>query len=434
MPATLAKPPEECPAASRPGQSPVIALADPRWFGHHPTYFKEFTASFLRLGCRVLAFCQNPAEAAAFAEDWCKADGRRAAEWFRAAALPDPNKSYLIPGRDHDPLSTAIRWRRLRAALREAERASGWRADAAFLAFLDAYIRFLPHHHLAEASVGIPWSGLYFRNHHLGSEGTGALGALRRFAKGDARLRSLSCAAIGVLDERFDPALSAASRGTPIIHFPDITDEAMPDEPTPLAREILRRASGRKVVGLIGLEKRKGFLTLLRAALGPSADDPLFFVCAGQLGRPTLTGADLAFLDRAAKAENVFLDLDGARIPDGAEFNAVMAAMDIVFAAYEAFPGSSNTLTKAALVERPVLGSRGGCIEHRISEFGLGICIDEGDEIQCAAALRQLASGKDWSGDPLRPRYADYRAAHSRQRMDEALGEFLAAAGVRRPV
>ena len=32
----------------------TVALVDPLWVGHHPMYFSQFTASFLRLGAFVI--------------------------------------------------------------------------------------------------------------------------------------------------------------------------------------------------------------------------------------------------------------------------------------------------------------------------------------------------------------------------------------------
>ncbi len=40
----------------------TVALADTKWFGHHPTYFREFAASLRRLGVFVIALCPQPAE------------------------------------------------------------------------------------------------------------------------------------------------------------------------------------------------------------------------------------------------------------------------------------------------------------------------------------------------------------------------------------
>ena len=58
-----------------------------------------------------------------------------------------------------------------------------------------------------------------------------------------------------------------------------------------------------------------------------------------------------AILDASTDARVVVIDLDADRIPDD-EYNSLLASFDVVFAAYEDFPGSSNTLTKASTTAR----------------------------------------------------------------------------------
>src|SRR5690606_29025725 len=142
--------------------------------------------------------------------------------------------------------------------------------------------------------------------------------------------------------------------GKPVIQFPDITDETAGDPQYPLAVAIRERAKGRKIIGMVGLEKRKGFITLLRVAQrAEEAGKPWFFAFTGVLFWETLTRADASFVTQrlSENPENIFLDQQAKAIPDGAAYNGVASTFDIFYAAYlnSLYSGSSNVLTKAAL-------------------------------------------------------------------------------------
>ena len=121
----------------------TVVLADPRWDGHHPTYFFEFTASLLRLGHRVMALCREPAEFEKEARLICQRMGVVFEDRVIVGQLDDPDKAYFRPGQDHDPVSTLVRWRCLKTAMDDAAKASGYSADFVFLPWLDSYLRCL---------------------------------------------------------------------------------------------------------------------------------------------------------------------------------------------------------------------------------------------------------------------------------------------------
>ncbi len=389
----------------------TVALADTRWVGHHPTFFREFLASLRRLGACVLALCPHP-------------EDLRQEHDVTAVRLQSPSRSLLIQGRDNDPLSTLWRWVRTRQALEQAEAKSGRRADAVFFPYLDNYLRFLPAPAVPDAVLGVPWSGLYFRNQHFGWPPNGTRTAFKRFIKGDTLLRCRTALPLlGVLDERFADALRART-GREALPFPDITDETAPTVPTPLADAVRRQAAGRPVIGLAGsLEKRKGLLTLLRVALAAKGQAPWFFVAAGPFSAETFTARELAWIEEARRAlgDSLYFDPAGGRIPDGEPYNALFQTFDVAWAAYEEFEGSSNTLTKAALFRKPVLATEGECIAGRVRAFRLGECFPEGDSTRARDALHAILNAPHAERD-----FANYRAFHSRPQLDETFRKLLA--------
>ena len=413
-----------------PENGKTVALIDPLWIGHHPMYFSQFTASFLRAGARVIGLCPEPE--AAMRDLLQTVDADTAAILTRRVhfhQLPTGSRSFFRGRFEGDPARTFSRWKQAAEILAQAEAASGLHADLVFFPYLDSYLRFLPIPAIPGILLNRPWSGLYLRNHHHG-ESPSLKKSLRLLAKGDALIRSNLCRGIGVLDERFIPAMEKS--GVRVTAYPDVTQADLPAEPFPLALEIQRKAAGRKIIGIIGLERRKGFLTLLRTAeLVREAGLPYYFVCAGTIHLPQFTEAEQAEIHAlvkgvaAGKIHNIHFDPAAGRIPNEADYNSLFRAFDIVWAAYESFEGSSGTLSKAAVFEIPSLATAGECVGNRVETYRLGLTIPEGNAAQALAAIPHLAALTARDGKPLSPRFADYREHHSLERLDRILGELL---------
>ncbi len=411
---------------SDPGKT--VALVDPLWIGHHPMYFAQFTAAFLRLGARVIGLC--PAPDLALRDLREIVDSATLRDRVSLHHLPAGKRSFFRGRFEGDPLRTFQRWRGAATALADAESATGWRADLAYFPYLDSYLRFLPISALPGLVLRRPWAGLYLRNHHHG-EPPGLRTSLRLLGKGDAILRSSDCIGVGVLDERFIPEMERFL-GTSITPYPDVAQGNLPDRPFPPAGEIRRKAAGRKIVGMIGLERRKGFLTLLRTArLAAEQSLPYYFACAGVVVLRQYSPAEQQeiqdLLDGIASGgiDNVWFDPATGRIDDEADYNDLFSAFDIAWAAYEGFQGSSGALGKAAIFEIPCIATAGECVGRRIETYRTGITIPEGSATAALAAIPLLAAGTDAAGRPLNPRYADYRADHSQDRLDRILGDLL---------
>ena len=403
----------------------TVVLADPRWDGHHPTYFFEFAASLLRLGHRVMGLCREPEQFEAEARLICQRMGIQFEERVFVGQLDDPDKAYFRPGQDHDPVSTVVRWKCLKSAIDQTAKACGYEADFVFLPWLDSYLRFQPSTKLA-SKLGVPWSGLYFRNHHFGY----TIGSVRKAAKGDRSLKNPNLVAVGVLDERFSEVMAQES-GKKIVEFPDITNEGKPEVPSPFALEIIKRAAGRKIIGMVSLEKRKGFITMLKIAEATADREDWFFVAAGKYAQDTCNEEEQAYVEsvqarvNSGELNNIYLELPGERVNDGADFNSLIKVFDVIYAAYEDFEGSSNALTKGAIFKRPLIATKGECVGARVEEFGMGLTIEQGNVAQGEKAIRKVLAGEDWNGTPLAGRYGEYHAKHDRNRLDEVFAELL---------
>ena len=98
-------------------------------------------------------------------------------------------------------------------------------------------------------------------------------------------------------------------------------------------------------------------------------------------------------------------------------------AASVIWAAYRDFPFSSNLLTKAAMIRRPVLVSRGGLLADRARAHGLGQAVDCSDAAKVVVALESLANRVPLEGAPS----TAYFAGHSRDRLPSVLGAMVPA-------
>src|SRR5690606_34977767 len=139
---------------SSPAPIKTVALIDPLWIGHHPMYFAQFTAAFLRLGARVIGLCPDPE--AAFADGVRAATARGvpdAAGRLSMHRLPSGKRSWFRGRFEGDPVRTFQRWRRAGDALFHAEISTGWKSDLVFFPYLDSYLRFLPFPWVPEMTI-----------------------------------------------------------------------------------------------------------------------------------------------------------------------------------------------------------------------------------------------------------------------------------------
>lgn len=176
-------------------------------------------------------------------------------------------------------------------------------------------------------------------------------------------------------------AISAYAEAIPHLHFavaPDVADLELPAESSELSREIRTRARDRIIVLQIGsITAHKGILTLLDliAAADPSR---FFFALIGEVHWATFAkekGRIRSFYARAP--ENVYLGQ--GYIKSERDYNSLIAASDILYAVYEGFGSSSNSLTKAAGLRCPILVSNDSLMGERVRQFNLGAAAPEGN-------------------------------------------------------
>lgn len=403
----------------------TIALVDANHGrGHHLTYMRFFCKTLLERGYRVIAFYPDPSAVA----DWLASHCAQYLENVHVVEISEHDHRKIpifgkIPSK-LQPLMVIARWRYTAAVINRAVKHLGIKPDLVFFHWIDNYFSYYLTHHLIDLIFPYPWSGIYCRPGDL------------RFKKNSAIphyaiARSRRCQALTLLDEAFVETIKD-KLNAPILPFPDLTDEAAPDTELDIVKQIREKAGSRKIIGLIGsLSKRKGLLTFLEVAQR-STDKDWFFVLAGPLNKATFHQEyDDKLADDFAKLQNIlesppqncFFHLQS--IPDGAQFNAFIQSFDIIFAAYENFPYSSNILTKAAVFQRPVIVSQGFCMAARVQRFQFGLTIPEGDVDACIEAIQALCEQSFSSEFQLSLDFEGYSQLHSMERLGKIFDAIL---------
>ncbi|WP_019503771.1 glycosyltransferase [Pleurocapsa sp. PCC 7319] len=398
----------------------TIALIEDNWGGHRPTYLKIFTKTLLEFGHQVIVFCPEPKELS---------------EWIIQNSCLHPERLYSFKFQKPEPSSFPVLqirlilnavncWRNVKKSIQYVSLKIGNSPDLVFFPWLDSYLAPYLTHHLIDTIFPYQWSGLYFHPRHLRLRQkfwSICRGPLREHAM----LKSAHCPAIAVLDEGISEKLQSKIGGKSVITFPDFTDTSPPDFNFPIIQQIKEQAQGKKIIGLLGSQsKRKGLLTLLEVAQ-QMAQEEYFFVFAGRLAEQTFTVQELTNIQNFVNSgqSNCFFYFES--IPDGTAFNTLVNICDILFAAYEKFPHSSNMLTKAAISEKPIIVSKKFCMAERIEKFKLGLSINEGDVDQCIEAIEDLCYQEEMNNRNLQPHFEDYRSLHSTAQLKSAFQKIL---------
>jgi glycosyltransferase involved in cell wall biosynthesis len=303
------------------------------------------------------------------------------------------------------------RWSIMESLLRSLPR----QPDLVFFAYLDCMLAPGLAPMMVDRAFSYPWTGVYL--HPIWTRIGRRLPMQLR--EGWA-LRARRCNGVGLLDEGLLPRFERMLPRKQVCQVPDFISERTEASVTGPHAEILRRAAGRTVVGMVGtLQSRKGLATLLRAALDPRGSR-FFFVFAGQLSLDNFGEEDRALIRQVQNEapENCYVRTSS--IDCERSFVSIAQACDILFAAYHAFPHSSNILALASLLRRPVIVSQGHLMEERALRYKLGPAIPEADPQATLDAISSLDADLH-SPHPHKRFFESYLRVHSRARLQTTM-------------
>ncbi|WP_071515723.1 glycosyltransferase [Geitlerinema sp. PCC 9228] len=415
----------------------TVVLIDTNHGGHHVTYMRFLAKSLLEMDCRVVVLYPQPREI----RWWIKEHSPQRATHLFARSMQEL-QSRQIPIYGKLPRSMPVfkrppqfvaamaRWQYAASRVRQACQALAVVPDLVFFNWLDNYFSYYLPPLLLDIIFPYKWSGIYFRPGEF-RFGDRTFPIFNFPLYHELVARSGRCQALAILNE--DRVASLQEKiGNPVLSFPDFTDEAPPDFTYSIAQEIKKQAGDRKIIGIIGsMSKRKGMVTLLEVAQKSLGED-WFFVFAGHFSQKAFH-QDF----RHKQNEDYYRILDILKnglpncyfhfdyIPDEPQFNALINTCDILFAAYENFPYSSNLLAKAAAFEKPIVVSQGYCMGNRVETFEMGATIEEGNVEQCKEALHFLCQQLESDTPKLRFDFAGYRNCHSVAKLDRIFQTIL---------
>jgi hypothetical protein len=187
------------------------------------------------------------------------------------------------------------------------------------------------------------------------------------------------------------PAYAAAASHLHFALAPDVADLELPTEPSKLAIDMREKAGNRTIVLQIGsITAHKGIPTLLDV-IGAADPDRFFFALIGEVYWGTFAGEKKRVRSFYMQPpENVYLSQ--GYIASERDYNGIIAASDVVYAVYQDFGGSSNSLTKAAGFRRPILVSENSLMGERVRRFNIGSAAPEGDARAIMEELKWLAA------------------------------------------
>ncbi len=410
--------------SSMPGSLPKkVALVEWTWGGHHPTYFNHLLLAFEELGIEVLALCPEPESAAETARQTRQKPQPATKTQFVKFETPPWRFGRLRPQWIGGTIWTLRHFLRIENVIRKHDRAANHKVEAIFYSSIQAWNFDLAH--LAQPFLRLPWMGIYI--HALPYRTPDYVHPLvGRVSRPRVMFGGRLCRGIGVLDEGIVQQV-AASIGKPAVAFPDPTDDRLPvnTEDSSLAGQLTKFAAGRPIVGLFGvLMESKGVTTFLdAAALFPESE-----VCFA-LGGFIMNGPEgkLGREIRGALEKHRHIWHHAGHMTEPV-LNHLLAACDVIIAAYWDFPHSSGIQTKAALLKKPLIVSDGHLMAERARRYGIAEIIPQKNPQALRDAIVKIVRNPaQWAADH-RPQWTEYYHTHSPGQVKASLKELLAAA------
>lgn len=361
-----------------------IVLYSPYSLGHHVAFMRLFSKALLNLNCNVLLLMPEPEKVS----DWVYANVKCDKQSFKYHTLtPLLYKNHQ--GKFGEARNVFSIWLQLKKQLHEVEHLSKFKIDLVFFAWVDSMMaNYLPYQ-LINLIFPYKWSGLYFHPKFI-RQNLNNVSAFNKISISsiDNVFRAKNCINITVHDNKVIDIMQKRI-GKPVIFFPEIADDSEPNNENQIIKEIKEKAKGRIIIGMIGLDERKGLLTMIRTAKQSSKNE-FFFLFAGQLNLVSFseneTSEIISFFNELP--ENCYSYLN--YIQEGTEVNSFINIIDIIFIVYNNFTSTSNLNTKAAIFKKLVLTTENYIIGEETKEFNLGVTVQEKNVEQCVEGLRKL--------------------------------------------
>lgn len=205
--------------------------------------------------------------------------------------------------------------------------------------------------------------------------------------------------------------------------LPDVTNVSLPSKISQLTSTIKKFAAGRKIIflgGSIGGSKNLSLWSKLYFKLD---HNEWYFVQIGKIEYLTLSADDLSGLHSLQNLEIENIYISEEYLSDETVFNEIMSVSTIIWGLYKDFDRSSNILTKAALLFKPIIVSNRFLMGQRVNKYQIGVAVSESN-------IETLINGIDWVMNNPVPminfqKYAeDYSTKALSNKLIESLSQF----------
>ena len=378
-----------------------VLIIDWNTSGHHPTYLKEYVLAFAEQNIPLVVLSPEPPLFDVLPS--CVA-------WREIPMISWMRKRKWCG-------TPVARWRYARillAALRDGEGALGCHCSRVFFGCFHENQSKISSR--AIRAFGLPAAGLYI---HAGIFHSGEYKQDTRLTrKVRDLLRQPLLEKVFMLDEDMMGAVAEFS-GKETAFLPDVTDCSIDDsDPLPASLGLVPKT--RPVIGLLGhLRPSKGVAEMIEFTRS-EPDLNATFLLAGSCRWEEFPPEQEALI-KSAILEDPRIVFYPERIPDGSPYNSLIRACDVLWAVYRDCPHSSNTLSKAAFFERPVIVADGFLMARQTREYGLGEVVHGDDPAALRVALQpMLVDPEGWHRRNL-PRWHEFRELRSNARFRSIL-------------
>lgn len=260
------------------------------------------------------------------------------------------------------------------------------------------------------------WAGLYLQSFGFRETTSELYDWIRIKARPKRFLQSSRLCAIATLDEGIVKFINKQIGEKKCLLFPDFTDNQQADiRPNTLGWLIRSRAGDRPVIALAGtLYEQRGLNLFLRIAL---ANPQWFFALVGEVNGISDETQRLLIKFTELEPNSFFYPY---RVPTNEVYNGVVDTADIIWNIHLDWPGSSNTLTKAAFFKKPVIVSSRHLLGERVRKFRLGETCDEDSSSSVEQAIFRIVESQSSHDSWIlrsRPRWSEFLEIHSHQKL-----------------
>lgn len=357
-----------------------VILVEDRWWSHHPIWFKLILSFFLeKTNYDLGVICAFPEDLQSWLQSKYPKQKSRVRlqylKYFEELNYRSTNrvKNFYLKIR---PI-----WR-FRIAIRKMQKTLCRNPEFVFFGAIDDILHTCLPTKICNLIFTFRWTGIYHRPVHVESVVSGCT------PERVARVASMkTCLGIYHFQEDKEAEM-IRDFGVQVKYFPELTDCEIDQGESRIVIDIKKRAGNRKIIGVSGLiQPPKGIFTMLEIA--HHTKDKYFFVFIGfndSPGGPEI----MEKIKRKFKEENLencFTYFN--KVEKDGEFNQILESFDLIWAAYENFPWSSNHLGKAAILKKPIIVSDSGLMSYRVKKYNLGLVMKEGSSLDGYVKIKE---------------------------------------------